>query len=1550
MSELFEPVAIIGLAARFPGAADASAFWHNLREGRDSIAALTEEDLLAAGESPDRVADRAYVRAAGLIPDVDRFDAGYFKMNPREAQTCDPQLRLILEMTDRAIADAGHHPGGLGPDVAVFAAGGRSRYATGNLLTDPSYGGRIDFGTSVLTDPDYLATLISYKFGFRGPSMSVLTACSSALTAIHLACQSLQVGDCDVAVAGAANVELPYGRGYRWIPGDVRTPDGHCRPFDAMASGTLFSSGAGAVVLKRLADSIVDGDRIRGVIRGVGVTNDGSDKVSFSAPSVVGQSRAIVQAMQLAELTPTDISFVEMHATGTALGDPIEISALAEAYRRLGGRRPAPGSIPVGSVKSNIGHTAAAAGLAGLAKVLLALENQELPPTVNLGVLNPRLDLDTTPFRVPTRTQPWARTPGKVRRAGLSSLGVGGTNVHLVVEEAPERPPTPPRGRARVVVWSTRDDESVTTARTELAEHLGRLDDDWYADTVATLQHGRPADPIRGALVSRSAGSAATELAEDRGIVTGKVTGPSPRVAFVFPADLPAGAASGLYGRQRIFTEEADVCLDAFARTGIDLYDGWLGAGPARPSAALLFTVQYSLARQLIDWGITPASLIASGAGSAAAAAVAGTTTFEAAVAAVAAGEPVPPPPSHDAGLFVTLGPAAGTDIAVLPATAKSPDADEDALLTAVARLWTVGVECAWERIYLDEAVQRLPVPGHPMRRDRHWVDSAPAGPPPESPFTRPGWAEDSTAASPDLPPGETCLLLAPDGDFAGALELAGLRVVRIRDVADLAGSVRDLSPDLLVHASPADAVFSLLELAQSGTRGGGQRLPGLVVLTREAVDVSGSEPVDPARAGLPAMLQSFALESPYQRFRLVDVGRGTDDGQLAGELRRGFTAPAVVALRGDRRWVPDERSYVPDVVTPDPIRENGVYVITGGLGGLGTELARVLAATGRNPRLVLLGRHPREFSVDGVAVHVVACDVADEQRLNAALDQATTRFGPVNGVFHLAGVPGEAMFPNLKRPDAEQVMRPKVDGTLALRRCLRDRPPVDFVACFSSQAARHGMLGGSDYAAANAVMDAVAATTSGWFSVNWPVWTEAGMAASGIAHAAAARMRVESGGAADLSAAARRRAEEDAAEPEGDDIQEETTIGSTAHWAMDEHRIGGIPVLPGTALVDLILTGYLRSVAVDPGPVMLRDVVFHRPLYGAEPHRVRAGFRRDGDRWQARVLSRPEAGGPWQQHATCTVAPGEPDDPKLEIESLQTSLAESEAPRLRSRGAMTLGPRWDNVRRCWRAEKELLLQMAMPELYLAEVSAHATHPALLDTATGFAAGPTEDGLFAPFTYKSLTWYRPLPATFYSHVLVRRSSDEDVIVDVTMADPDGAVVAAVEGLRLRRVKTVDLLDRPDAAATATDVGNSSPAGIATADGMELLFRLLRSRRPSLVGIRPRRPGQPLDAAPALPTAVPALRTAPPADEGPEPTPVDDRTVEERLIDIWRIVLGRRDVETDSDFFDFGGDSLGAVALSGRVRDTFGVELGVGDVFDYPTPTELAEVIEAAGPQ
>ncbi|HEV2088951.1 MAG TPA: polyketide synthase, partial [Cryptosporangiaceae bacterium] len=472
MNEHVEPIAIIGLGARLPGAGDVGQFWSNLREGRESISFLSDEELLENGVSPDQLADPDYVKALPLVPDVKLFDAGLFGMTAREAEICDPALRLFLEVAHAAIENSGYEVSKVGDGFGVFSASGPCDYQDLYLRQSLKYRSADIFQMSTLNNTDYSATLAAYKLNLRGPAMTIVTACSSSLVALHVACQSLRYGECDAAVVGGANVETPYGQGHMWVPGAVRSSDGHCRPFDAHATGTMFGNGCAAVVLKRLSDAQRDNDDIRAVVLGSAINNDGSDKVSFSAPSTNGQASVIMEAMGMAGCHPSDISYVEAHGTATALGDPIEVAALAEAYRRLAGRDLPPGSIGMGSVKSNIGHLVWAAGVSEVVKVALALEHEEIPPTVNFTEPNPKLELDRTPLFVNDRLRAWPRTPGTPRRAGVSSLGIGGTNAHAVLEEAPPRAVKPAYERPRIVIWSGRTRAAVDDGRGRLVDYF----------------------------------------------------------------------------------------------------------------------------------------------------------------------------------------------------------------------------------------------------------------------------------------------------------------------------------------------------------------------------------------------------------------------------------------------------------------------------------------------------------------------------------------------------------------------------------------------------------------------------------------------------------------------------------------------------------------------------------------------------------------------------------------------------------------------------------------------------------------------------------------------------------------------------------------------------------------------------------------------------------------------------------------------------------------------------------------------------------------------
>ena len=451
-----QSLAIVGMAGRFPGARSIDEFWSNLRNGVESIATFSDEELVASGVPTDLLNNPQYVKARPILEDPELFDASFFGFNPREAELTDPQHRLFLECAWQALESAGYDPKSYPGLVGVFGGTNISTYML-RLATDPdivrSLGAyEANYQVPVGNDKDALATAVSYKLNLRGPSVAVQTFCSTSMVAVHLACQSLRHGECDLALAGGVSVRVPHKAGYLAVDGGMESPDGHCRTFDARAQGTLFGDGVGIVVLKRLDDALADGDTIYAVIKGSGMNNDGAVKVGYAAPSLDGQAEVIQAALEDADVSASSIDYVEAHGTATPIGDPIEVAALTRAFRRQTDQT---GAIALGSVKTNVGHLDRAAGVTGLIKTVLALHHGEIPPSLHFESPNPELDLDNSPFYVNTDLKSWSRN-GHPRRAGVNSLGMGGTNVHVVLEEAPALP-TPSRSRSTQLLCCPRE-------------------------------------------------------------------------------------------------------------------------------------------------------------------------------------------------------------------------------------------------------------------------------------------------------------------------------------------------------------------------------------------------------------------------------------------------------------------------------------------------------------------------------------------------------------------------------------------------------------------------------------------------------------------------------------------------------------------------------------------------------------------------------------------------------------------------------------------------------------------------------------------------------------------------------------------------------------------------------------------------------------------------------------------------------------------------------------------------------------------------------------
>jgi iturin family lipopeptide synthetase A len=511
-----EGIAIIGMAGRFPGAQNVEEFWRNLSAGVESIARFTDTELAESGVDSATFNNPAYIKARATLSDVDLFDAEFFGFTPREAALMDPQHRLFLETAWHALENAGYNSDKYPGAIGVYGGLSLNTYLLANLCADPKLANELtgnyqtgEYQTLLGNDKDYLTTRVSYKLNLRGPAMTVQTACSTSLVAVAQACQSLLNFQCDMALAGAASISFPQRRGYFHEQGGLASEDGHCRAFDAKAQGTVFGDGVGIVVLKRLDEALTDGDHVYGVIKGYALNNDGAAKIGYTAPSVQGQSEVIAMAQAMAGFEPETIGYVEAHGTATPMGDPVEIAGLTQAFRAGTEKN---NFCALGSVKTNIGHLEVAAGVAGLIKTLLALKHNQIPPSLHFTEPNPQIDFATSPFFVVNRLLDWKRT-GAPRRAGVSSFGVGGTNAHVVVEEAPEVPTGTITNRPmHLILLSAKTRQSLETSTDRLVAHLRDHPDIDIANVAYTLQVGRRAFEHRRLLFARDVADAVTML------------------------------------------------------------------------------------------------------------------------------------------------------------------------------------------------------------------------------------------------------------------------------------------------------------------------------------------------------------------------------------------------------------------------------------------------------------------------------------------------------------------------------------------------------------------------------------------------------------------------------------------------------------------------------------------------------------------------------------------------------------------------------------------------------------------------------------------------------------------------------------------------------------------------------------------------------------------------------------------------------------------------------------------------------------------------------
>lgn len=1495
-----EAIAVVGLAAKVPGARDVDEYWSNLVRGRETVRPLSDEQLRGYGVPEGLLSNPAYVKMAAMVPDAEYFDAGLFRMTPREAEQCDPQTRLFLEMAHSALENAGYDPATLGSGVGVYATAGPPRYAEQHLLPHPEFASSLISGVMNLSHRDYVATTASYKLDLRGPSITVLTACSSSLVALYLACQALRIGDCDMAIVGGADVEFPFGNGYLWEPGGVRSRDGHCRPFDATATGTVFGSGACAVVVKRLSDALAQHDHVSAVIRGIAVNNDGADKVSFGAPSSSGQSAVIMEAMALAGLRPEDISYVEAHGTGTLLGDPIEVAALTEAYARLPGAGLPAGACGIGSVKGNIGHLGPVSGLAGLIKVALSLDREQLPPSINFTTPNPQLNLDVTPFRVHDRLAPWPRDPRRPRLAAVSSMGIGGSNAHVVLAEPPARSSAGLAGQPLVVPWSGQTIAAEQAARGRLAQFFSGCRESEFADAVATLQHGRTRHQVRAAAVCGSAQDAATALGStdsSRVLAPGRPVRPPRPVSLLFPGQGSqyVGMARGLFGDVPAFARALDGWLDLLDSPDLPLRDCWQGIAAdvddtvfAQP---LLFAVEVALAELWQDAGIRPAALLGHSLGEIAAATVAGIfAPADAAALVLARSRAMGDLPAGGGMLAVSateddvrpmLQGCHGVSVGVVNAPAQivlsGPD---DGLRRAAAALAESGIT---SRRLRTSGAFHTPALGAAAAAFERAIAGISARPPAIPVF--------SAATGRQITGAE-----AADPSFWARQLVSPVRFAEALDAMLEAGD------GVLVEAGPGQVLTGLVRRhprARQGhatvvpslpRQGGGDAADTVSLLNAAACLWTEGHDIVWERVGQPPLRQRIPLPGyPYQRDRFwIEPPAVTRGGAAVPLGREAMPAPAgpgttpfstVAWTRSPAGQVTVSRQEATAVVLlPDQPRRASDVVLALERAGLRTVRLRPSGA----------------FRCGG-GEFGVRPGVADDVR--RVFDEIAARGEDPGLLVHAAAA---ETWPQASAGNVRQQLDRSFFGLLAL--------------------IQHGLR-----ASAAGRLPGLVTMATGSVDVSGSDPVEPVKASlHGAMRTFAAEMPWVSSKLIDFSA--NTTVSELRDELCRDDGQLVVALRGRRRWLPEEVPLG---VAPGSASAVrrngvYVITGGLGGLGLEmtrglaaSGACPRITLLGRRVPAGGEGGERRLG---DGDEWASRVdAAVREAGslGAQVRLIGCDVSDAGQVRHALDVVTAHDGPLN---------GLMHLaGVAGDGMLPVRRPE--LAAEVMRPKvlgLYTLAEALAGQHP--LDFVVFFSSRAAVDGLAGSGDYAAA----------------------NAVLDLYARDA-GVPADRVLSINFPSWATVGMASRARRPAAGAGEPGGGAAGIDPAAGVDLVLTLLSARTPGQVVVRPFAGGRPV----ALPRqAGPAGQDAGPANAGsavpleaPDAAMPPGAPVADRVRQLWSRTLGIADIGLDDDFFDLGGDSLFAIELLSLVRDTFGVELGIGDFFEAPTLGGLCATLE-----
>lgn len=1056
-------IAIVGMYVRVPGADGLDAFWKNLESGTECITQFSEEELIQAGVDPMELNHPDYVKASGRLDDVELFDADFFDMTPREAEVLDPQHRILLEGVWRALEHAGVDPARYPGRIGLYAGVGFNRYLLNNILSNPKVVEQSGaWQLSISNDKDFAPTRVAYKLNLQGPAVAVNTACSTSLVATAMAASSLLNFQCDTAIAGGCSLNLPQDEGYIHTPGGTLSKDGHCRPFDKDGSGTIDGNGTACVVMKRYEDAISDGDTVYAVIRGFGINNDGSVKVGYTAPGVDGQADVIMEAMEMAQISPGDVDFIETHGTATELGDTVEIAALKQVFRATSNRD---NPVYLGAVKSNIGHLDTAAGASGLIKATLSLANKTIPPTCNFVEANPLLELDKSPFRVNNTALPWDKNGSKPRIAGVSSFGIGGTNAHVVLQEAHAIKPTSVQhDQILAFPLSAKSVPALAKYAANLADFIEGNPDINLGDVAFTLQHGRSDFDFRIVLIGSA--NERTKLVSD-----------------IKEASLNVAELSKSNAVQRSKTGE----LKAISEE--------LGLKDASDLITKLTTSW--LNGSAVDW--TQIQDVGRKIG-------------------------IPGHPFMKSRFWIDPAPksavieqehvAHGTDVL------KNPDPTEWFYLPGWKQQIPVRntdyLKSNWLVLH-DGSKESAELIAGLVRSEAtvSYVDINLFGSKEASPSTPESPISGANRLEVDQNGSNTLDWVA---FFAKNIDLKPEKILISGFQQSKDGQN---NPYLNLFDRTVNLCFGLqksffseeIEIAVVGSQ-----LLDTLTLGKD-VDLGGV-----SKSVILGPLKVLPQECPNFSTKFIDAGNHSDCDTVLATLSS-TTPGSLVQLRGGIARIQSfERISKPlPIGNQSRIRPQGTYLITGGLGDIGLTLAQYLCnefgatvyLTTRNdfpdasiwdqpghlpPTTLRRIKILSQLRAKGHRIHIEKADVSDTNLMKSLIDRVTKQHGRLDGVIHAAGIVGEDSFNTISDSVSETGIKknhaqfyPKTNGLESLAVALQDTS-FDFCLICSSLSPILGGLGFAAYAATNAWVDQAvellnARQPGRWISVNWEGW-----------------------------------------------------------------------------------------------------------------------------------------------------------------------------------------------------------------------------------------------------------------------------------------------------------------------------------------------------------------------------------------------------------------------------------------------------------------------------